>query len=1160
MNASDLPIPHDADQGARLAHARWADPAYIADRYSYREGDIWLGRCPHDPNRAIGYRDDRHVFLCAETRSGKGRALLVNNQVLWPGSLIAIDPKGEAATIAAARRGTGNAHCDGLGQEVYILDPSGMDLPPELDQCRAHFNPLGALRKNDPQLVEKTRRVAKAICEIKGGDASVWDERGRNLVANVIRHVITAPPRDFEEYGLPRDLTTVRSLILAGHRGLARRTDEHHRARAAAEGKIARPADPFELLFEQMAANPACNGEIALGAHDMLSYLRGHVEGFQSVRSAAARQLEFLAGYGMCKTVTATGARDEGTGNLHAYPRSFRVEDLKDAHISVFLCVKQADYESFRPWLRAMVEVLIDGLSERQGLGKSGQRVLFCIDEFASLGEMEQIAMASDTIAGAGVKLMIAVQRLSQLKQHYGAAWETFIASAGAQVWYGAEEEGTRKYIEQSLGNTEVTIYEDSIAIGHGTSIAEGVSEVYSHTNSLATTDTTGHSRTHNETRSRADGVQEHYSHADTQSEGTSRGGSESHGTTNTHGERRGRGSATGSNWNYGTNDGRTADKGYGPHLLFEPWEHTTNRGTNFSRNRSRGGNQQESWSNDTSRSQSDNQVHATNYNENSNRASTDTRGGGTSRIDTVGTADGQTDSTSQSRMTGTSDGHARGTSHIDNRSQNQVATRSQRRHVIPLLSALEAKQYLRSFDEPDREHAAFPGLALIILSGEPYPFFVRKANHDQDPFFVRKFNPNPAHPFIPFDEQPLLGWQITDAHRFSVRIPEPLIQDGLGVEVTLPQSLRKNAIIESGKPVLSVAADVPYQWHTEPPAYGVLAPVPLKVLNLGDGESRQQGRLMLVRAQTARLPENWQEDFEAELWLQWLDACHTEKAKRQEIEAERRRQEAERKKAEQAHEAERRRVEQEALEARRRAEEAREAERREAEQRSKAEKDRLRLEKETRIRNIEERIGSLEKEVPHTEQTITEFSCLSWAFSFALCYIVFVLVSFVASGFDGGVLGGGAIVGVLSFVGAFSTAGWLDEKGYLDSYRGLLCWVPVVAGFLAPFYVFLIIYVPIALGALLLSLFGVIEAFPEGLRPPWLPSTDQFVGMASDVLIAFLVIAAVRIAMLIAVAQVRPTEDSFANKAKIAWLQEKIAQARNELAEAKEDLRRAER
>jgi type IV secretory pathway TraG/TraD family ATPase VirD4 len=377
--------PNNGNSGGPLGRARWADPEYIAARYAWREGPIWLGRCPHDPERAIGFDDNRHVFLCAETRSGKGRAFLVNNQVLWPGSLIAIDPKGEAVVTAAARRGSGNAHCDGLGQEVYILDPSGIDLPQALDQFRAHFNPLAALRPDDPRLVEKTARVADAICEINQSDAAVWDKRGRELVTALIRHVITAPRAEIEDYGLTRDLLTVRRLIMEGHRPLTERVNAQRIAEAKAAGKEPVLANATDLLLRQMGANAACHGEIALTANDQLEYRRGHREGYESVRNAATTQLRFLQGQGVRATVANGGDQPDGTGSQPAYPRTFRVEDLKDARISIFLCVQERDYDSMRPWLRAMTELLIDAMTERQGLGKSGQRVLFCIDEFANL-------------------------------------------------------------------------------------------------------------------------------------------------------------------------------------------------------------------------------------------------------------------------------------------------------------------------------------------------------------------------------------------------------------------------------------------------------------------------------------------------------------------------------------------------------------------------------------------------------------------------------------------------------------------------------------------------------------------------------------------------------------------------------------------------------
>lgn len=108
-----------------IANARLADPDYIADKYCYQpeKGDVWIGRNPHCFESAIGYRDERHIMVCAGAGSGKGRSFIVNNLAMYPGSTITYDPKGELPYILAPRRGDGNALCDGMNQNVFVLDP-----------------------------------------------------------------------------------------------------------------------------------------------------------------------------------------------------------------------------------------------------------------------------------------------------------------------------------------------------------------------------------------------------------------------------------------------------------------------------------------------------------------------------------------------------------------------------------------------------------------------------------------------------------------------------------------------------------------------------------------------------------------------------------------------------------------------------------------------------------------------------------------------------------------------------------------------------------------------------------------------------------------------------------------------------------------------------
>lgn len=692
-----------------LADARWASPEYVARRYAYKQGCVWLGRNPHNPTQAIGHADDRHVFVCAETGGGKGRAFMVNNQVLWPGSLISVGPKGEEATIAAPRRGAGNEFCDGLGQEVFVLDPMrACDVP---ESMRAHFNPLAAFDPSDGELVSKVDRVANAICKLpESGEALEWARKGRDFVANVILHVVTSPHISNED----RHLLTVRDLVLEGSLRGARAL-HNYRTRLARESGDTNEQpgeDPHRVLLDEMIANSGCGGAIARNARDLKNRLAIHAAGFESVRMSAASHVRFLEGEGIARTVAPP------SGNRIGYQRTFEAGDLRgDKPISVFLTLPEQNYEPLDRWLRAMIQILVEALQQRQGIPTSGHRVLFCIDEFANLGRMEVVERAANSLRGSGTKLMLATQRLGDLNRLYGPAWEKFISSAGVQVWFNVDELESREYLERKLGQTELVKLARSASRTAQRSDTTTASEAYTHTNSLSDTVTTGESTSSSETRSQTIG------------RSRSDGGTDSQYTTKSR--------------------SKGASRGYGPHLFFPDMEHTSQR--SLQRGDSRGTGNSQSWTTGTSSSES------------SSWSSSSTR------------------LASESQQRGTSESRQEGKSRSVGRSEGIEAGASEQFHVRPLLSALDARRLLISPSEPD--HPAFPGMALILIAEEENPFFVRKANHDQDPFFERKFHPNPAFPFVPLTSQPLFGWQITSDHFYTVSIPSN-VSERLDLEI----------------------------------------------------------------------------------------------------------------------------------------------------------------------------------------------------------------------------------------------------------------------------------------------------------------------------------------------------------------------------------------
>ena len=87
-------------------------------------------------------------MVCAGAGSGKGRSFIVNNLAMYPGSTITYDPKGELPDILAPRRGDGNALCDGMRQNAFVLDPlrrSGVE-----KKYLGYCDPVSLLDPKDP--------------------------------------------------------------------------------------------------------------------------------------------------------------------------------------------------------------------------------------------------------------------------------------------------------------------------------------------------------------------------------------------------------------------------------------------------------------------------------------------------------------------------------------------------------------------------------------------------------------------------------------------------------------------------------------------------------------------------------------------------------------------------------------------------------------------------------------------------------------------------------------------------------------------------------------------------------------------------------------------------------------------------------------------------
>jgi type IV secretion system protein VirD4 len=361
----------------------------------------------------IGVGDDRHVITIAGSRAGKGRAGLIPNLLMYPGSVLVLDPKGDLARITADRRRK-------MGQTVYVLDPYDT-AGAGARSYAATFNPLATL-EGSTDLLADAGVIADALVVPSGGKGDPhWDDSARHLIEGLVLHVATSPL-----YAGKRHLVEVHDLMW----------------------KLLKPepgTDPTAGRFRvrtEMEQNTGAGGAVMHAASDF--YERADRER-DSVLSTARRHLHFLGYEKIQKTLLGS---------------SFDLRDLKRKPVTIYVSLPAMHMGICSRWLRLFVNLTLVSM-ERE---KTHPRypVLMCLDEFPVLGTMASIQDAAGQIAGLDCKLWVVLQDLGQLKALYADRWETFLGNAGVLQFFGNSELVTLEWIAKRLGTTSITTHSQS--------------------------------------------------------------------------------------------------------------------------------------------------------------------------------------------------------------------------------------------------------------------------------------------------------------------------------------------------------------------------------------------------------------------------------------------------------------------------------------------------------------------------------------------------------------------------------------------------------------------------------------------------------------------------------------------------------------------------
>jgi type IV secretion system protein VirD4 len=344
------------------------------------------------PHEALNYAGDGHLMTVAPTGAGKGVGVIIPNLLTYPGSVIAIDIKGELSQVTARRRRE-------MGQKVVVLDPFHQVSDGEhVDALNPFdlFSLPGADIESDAEMLS-----AQFGADHSFSTDRYWDDTGRGLTTGLIAHIAsTSPPEE-------RNPNTLRKYLYL---------DE-------LDYNIATWLDKGEVV------NP-------LARDEFIAYLSAPSDKTRPcIRTTACTYMKCLGSAGVARRLENS---------------TFDLNELMDGKpVTVYLVIPPEKLESHRTVLRAWLAALLTAVLRRTKIPEL--RTLFLVDEAAQLGNMPLLKTAITLLRGYGLQCWTFWQDLGQLRQLYPNDWTTMVTNAAALQVFGMPRHGNSRTAWQEV-------------------------------------------------------------------------------------------------------------------------------------------------------------------------------------------------------------------------------------------------------------------------------------------------------------------------------------------------------------------------------------------------------------------------------------------------------------------------------------------------------------------------------------------------------------------------------------------------------------------------------------------------------------------------------------------------------------------------------------
>lgn len=404
----------------------------------YTKHGVFLGRDQY--GRDLIDLSPGHVMMIAKTGGGKGVSVVLTTLWTWKGSTLVNDIKGENWLYTAAYRRA-------IGHKVLRFHATADGVT----STSCHFNPMVEIRKGTVFEYQDARIIAETIISPNKLKDPFFGPSGVNYLTAVILHVLYMKKRGIA------NLADVYNFItnpqFTEDQKLQQMQKNNHND------------DGAENLFEHIYNDIIIlkDGTISPRIHPKVSRVGAEMadradKERSGIISTAKTELEAFA--------VPTIARNTAYSD-------FRIADLMnyDVPVDLYFVTPPNSVDITSVLMKLFINQITFILAEKIDINEKGEnvaykhRLLMLMDELPAIGRIDLFHKAVSYYRGFGIKLLVIIQDMKQLKEVYGEN-NSFLGNMSTTIYYSTNDVDTAKYIETRLGNKTEKIVNRSYGVG----------------------------------------------------------------------------------------------------------------------------------------------------------------------------------------------------------------------------------------------------------------------------------------------------------------------------------------------------------------------------------------------------------------------------------------------------------------------------------------------------------------------------------------------------------------------------------------------------------------------------------------------------------------------------------------------------------------------